>query len=86
MIDFYAHARRRRGHLQDQVGAWLSNDGANHRVALLAFPNFVEDPEKDTRTGMHHSAFEYASFEELNSSYLRLRSRTSPRRCAWIMG
>ena len=58
---------------QDQVGAWLSNDGANHRVALLAFPNFVDDPEKDTRTGMHHSAFEYDSFEELNSSYLRLK-------------
>ena len=58
---------------QDQVGAWLSNDGANHRVALLAFPNFVDDPDKDTRTGMHHSAFEYANFEDLNSSYLRLR-------------
>ena len=58
---------------QDQVGAWLSNDGANHRVALLAFPNFVEDPDKDTRTGMHHSAFEYGSFAELNSNYLRLK-------------
>ncbi len=38
-----------------------------------AFPGFVDDPEKDTRTGMHHSAFEYDSFEELNASYLRLR-------------
>ena len=67
------HARGRRGVFQDQVGAWLSNDDANHRIALLAFPNFVDDPEKDTRTGMHHSAFEYASFEELNASYLRLK-------------
>lgn len=54
-------------------GAWLSNDDANHRIALLAFPNFVNDPDKETRTGMHHSAFEYASFEDLNSSYLRLK-------------
>jgi catechol 2,3-dioxygenase len=54
-------------------GAWLSNDEANHRIALLAFPGFADDPEKDTRTGMHHSAFEYDSFEDLNASYLRLR-------------
>ena len=42
-------------------------------IALLAFPNFVDDPGKDTRTGMHHSAFEYPGFEELNASYLRLK-------------
>ena len=36
---------------QDHVGAWLSDDAANHRIALLAFPGFVDDPEKDTRTG-----------------------------------
>ncbi len=58
---------------QDQVGAWLSNDGANHRIALLAFPNFTDDPDKENRAGMHHSAFEYASFDDLNSSYLRLK-------------
>ena len=73
MIDFYRTLVGAEVIFQDQVGAWLSNDGANHRVALLAFPNFVDDPEKDTRTGMHHSAFEYANFEDLNSSYLRLR-------------
>ena len=33
----------------------------------------MDDPEKDTRTGMHHSAFEYGSFEELNATYLRLK-------------
>jgi 2-polyprenyl-6-methoxyphenol hydroxylase-like FAD-dependent oxidoreductase/catechol 2,3-dioxygenase-like lactoylglutathione lyase family enzyme len=73
MIDFYRELVGLEVIFQDQVGAWLSNDGANHRVALLAFPNFVDDPEKDTRTGMHHSAFEYDSFDELNSAYLRLK-------------
>jgi catechol-2,3-dioxygenase len=73
MIDFYRTLVGAEVVFQDQVGAWLSNDAANHRVALMAFPNFVEDPEKDTRTGMHHSAFEYGSFEDLNTSYLRLR-------------
>lgn len=73
MIDFYAELVGAEVIHQDDVGAWLSNDEANHRIALLAFPNFVDDPEKETRTGMHHSAFEYASFDDLNSSYLRLR-------------
>jgi 2-polyprenyl-6-methoxyphenol hydroxylase-like FAD-dependent oxidoreductase/catechol 2,3-dioxygenase-like lactoylglutathione lyase family enzyme len=73
MIDFYGTLVGAEVIHQDAVGAWLSNDDANHRIALLAFPNFADDPEKDTRTGMHHSAFEYASFEDLNASYLRLK-------------
>ena len=73
MIDFYCELVGAEVIFQDAVGAWLSNDGANHRIALLAFPNFSDDPEKDTHTGMHHSAFEYPSFEELNASYLRLK-------------
>ena len=73
MIDFYKALVGAEVVFQDEVGAWLSNDKANHRVALLAFPNFVDDPEKETRTGMHHSAFEYESFGDLNASYERLR-------------
>jgi catechol 2,3-dioxygenase len=73
MIDFYRELVGAEVIHQDAVGAWLSNDGANHRIALLAFPNFSDDPEKDAHTGMHHSAFEYPSFEELNASYLRLK-------------
>ena len=73
MIDFYGTLVGAEVVFQFEGGAWLSNDGANHRVALLAFPNFVDDAEKETRTGMHHSAFEYDSFDELMSSYVRLR-------------
>ncbi len=73
MIDFYRTLVGAEVVFQDQMGAWLSNDGANHRIALLAFAGFVDDPDKETRTGMHHSAFEYASFVELNSNYLRLK-------------
>ena len=72
MIDWYGTLIGAEVLFQAPDGAWLSNDEANHRVALLAFPVFVDDPEKDTRTGMHHSAFEYDSFEDLNASYLRL--------------
>lgn len=73
MIDWYSTLVGAQVLFQDAVGAWLSNDEANHRIALLAFPGFVDDPDKDTRTGLHHSAFEYATFEDLNASYLRLR-------------
>ena len=73
MIDWYAIVVGSKPNFQDDVGAWLTNDAANHRIALLAFPGFKDDPEKETRTGLHHSAFEYDSFEDLNASYLRLR-------------
>ena len=74
MIDWYAEVVGTEVVFRDATGAWMSNDGANHRVALLAFPGFADDPDKDTRTGMHHSAFEFASFDELNAGYLRLRA------------
>jgi catechol-2,3-dioxygenase len=73
MIEYYRTLIGAEVIFQDQVGAWLSNDDANHRIALLAFPNFVDDPDKESRTGMHHSAFEYGSFDDLNASYLRLK-------------
>src|SRR5882762_5735270 len=56
-------------------GAWLTNDGANHRIALLALPGYADDPNKDRHTGLHHTAYEYGSFDELMSSYERLRDR-----------
>ena len=73
MIDFYSVLVGTEVLHQDDVVAWLSNDEANHRIALLAFPNFEDDPDKETHTGIHHSAFEYGGFDQLNSSYLRLK-------------
>ena len=73
MIDWYSIVVGAEVNFQDAVGAWLSNDQANHRIALLAFPDFTDDPEKENHTGLHHSAFEYGGFDELNSSYLRLK-------------
>ena len=74
MIDFYSALIGTEVNCQYELGAWISNDEANHRIALLAFPNFVDDPDKETRTGLHHTAFEYDSFEDLNSSYVRLKA------------
>jgi catechol 2,3-dioxygenase len=73
MIDWYGAVVGTEVVFQDATGAWLSNDTANHRIALLAFPSFVDDPDKDTRTGMHHSAFEFDTFAALDDNYVRLR-------------
>ena len=73
MVDWYSTVVGAEVIFKYDMGAWLSNDAANHRIALLAFPNFTDDPEKDGHAGMHHTAFEYDSFDDLNESYLRLR-------------
>ena len=73
MIDFYATLVGCEVTFQYELGAWISNDQANHRIALIAVPGLVDDPEKEIRTGLHHTAFEYDGFEEMNASYLRLK-------------
>ncbi len=74
MIDWYRVVVGAEPTFRYDLGAWLTNDAANHRIALLAVPNLTDDPEKDTRTGIHHSAFEYDSFDDLNASYLRMKA------------
>jgi catechol 2,3-dioxygenase len=54
-------------------GAWLTNDGANHRIAMLMTPQIDEDPGKLGHSGMHHTAFEHATMDELLDGYVRLR-------------
>jgi 2-polyprenyl-6-methoxyphenol hydroxylase-like FAD-dependent oxidoreductase/catechol 2,3-dioxygenase-like lactoylglutathione lyase family enzyme len=74
MIDWYGTVTGVEVLFQNELGAWMSNDAANHRIALTAFPNFVDHPDKDNHTGLHHTAFEFDTFEELNEAYLRLKA------------
>ena len=62
--------------------AFLTNDEANHRLALTTTPTLLHDPGKRQHDRLHHTAFEYDSFEDLNATYLRLRDRgITPRAC-----
>jgi catechol 2,3-dioxygenase len=54
-------------------GAWLSNDEANHRIALLANPEWEDDPDKVQHTGLHHTAYEFPSMDDLLDTYVRLK-------------
>jgi catechol-2,3-dioxygenase len=82
MIDWYGLVVGLRPVHQFPGGAWLSNDAANHRLALLSSPGLQDDPDKLTRTGIHHTAFEYASLDELIDTYERLApSGIAPHAC-----
>ena len=73
MIDYYSVLVGADVNFQDEVGAWLSNDQANHRIALLAFPGFSDDPEKEATRACTTRRSSMRSFDDLNASYLRLK-------------
>ena len=51
---------------------WFSYDYANHRLALIQLPFFVE--QVPLAASMHHMAFEYDSLDDLMHTYLRLKA------------
>jgi catechol 2,3-dioxygenase len=75
LIDWYGIVVGAEVVFQYPFGAWLTNDRANHRIALLAFPEWRRDPEQHLHIGLGHTAFEYDSLEHLVASYVRLRDQ-----------
>ncbi len=73
MIDWYGTVVGLKPTYQYDGGAWLTNDAANHRLALLCVPGLSDDPDKIAHTGIHHTAFEYANLGELLDTYTRLK-------------
>ena len=55
--------------------AWLTNDEANHRIALLRLPGTKVPVDKPHTAGLHHTAFEYGSFDQWLDNYVRLREQ-----------
>lgn len=55
--------------------AWLTNDESNHRIALLRLPGTKVPVDKPHTAGLHHTAFEYASFDQWLDNYVRLREQ-----------
>ena len=74
MIDWYGIVVGMKPNHQFPGGAWLTNDEANHRLALLVSPALSDDPNKLNHTGFHHSAFVYPSMGDLLDTYLRLKA------------
>ena len=74
MIDWYATVVGLTPTFQYPNGAWLTNDAANHRLALVTVPLLSDDPDKLMHTGIHHSAYEYATIDDLLGTYTRLKA------------
>lgn len=55
--------------------AWLTNDEANHRIALIRIPGTQVPVNKPRTAGHHHTAFEYATFDQWLDNYIRLRDQ-----------
>ena len=73
MIDWYATTVGLSTVFQFPGGAWLTNDAANHRLALLTSSKMSDDEDKLVHTGVHHIAFEYATIDELLHTYTHLK-------------
>jgi catechol 2,3-dioxygenase len=75
MIDWYGTVLGMKSMFQFPGGAWLTNDEANHRLALLTSPQLSDDSDKLMHNGFHHSAFEYPTMGDLLDAYSRLKAR-----------
>jgi catechol-2,3-dioxygenase len=74
MVDWYGTVIGARPNFQSEFFAVVTNDGASHRIALTALPALKDDDDKVVHTGIHHSAFEYETLDELLATYLRLKN------------
>ncbi len=72
MIDWYAAVVGIEPVFQAPGIAFLSNDGANHRISMAGGPHFRDNPQFRTYAGLHHLAFEYPSVDDLLDSWQRL--------------
>ncbi|MGZ0043117.1 VOC family protein [Paenibacillus ottowii] len=54
-------------------GVWVTNDSANHRIAIIGLPGLQSETSNAPRVGISHIAFEYDSLDDLLDTYVRLR-------------
>jgi catechol 2,3-dioxygenase len=75
MIEWYTDAVGLVLTYRAEQAAWLTNDEANHRLALLATPGLTDDPDKVEHVGLHHSAWEFADLDGLLETYVHFREK-----------
>jgi catechol 2,3-dioxygenase len=56
------------------AAAFVSNDRAHHRMAIFEVPHLQEDTDKGAHVKLQHVAFEYATLDDLLTSYVRIKS------------
>jgi catechol 2,3-dioxygenase len=84
MVDWYAkvlgmapnHRSSTPAGPQTNVGlraAWVTNDRANHRVAIMALPGLKDDPQRSQHHRLQHVAFELPTIDDLLATFARLK-------------
>ncbi len=74
MIEWYGKVIGSRKQFQNDVMGFITNDDVPGRIALLTSPKLTDDPDRTRHTGIHHSAFEYASVDDLLESWERMKN------------
>lgn len=54
--------------------AFLSNDDASHRIAMIEIPGLTADPDHARHRRLQHIAFAFTTLDELLGSYVRLKA------------
>jgi catechol 2,3-dioxygenase len=77
MIEWYAKVLGMKTNFQSTRGevafAFLSNDRAHHRMALIAWPGLKGDSDRRLHAKLQHVAFEYATIDKLLNAWERLK-------------
>jgi catechol-2,3-dioxygenase len=53
--------------------AWVTNDGANHRIAIMELPGLTDDPQRSRHHRLQHVAFELPTIDDLLATHARLK-------------
>lgn len=51
---------------------WITNDEANHRIAIIGIPGLSNDENRSKHSRIQHMAFEYDTLDDLLDTYVRL--------------
>ena len=73
MIDFYEAVAGLEAVYRSAEGAWLTTTRPTTGSPCWPCPDLVAPVAKGHTTGLHHTAFEYATFEEWIDNYVRLK-------------
>jgi catechol 2,3-dioxygenase-like lactoylglutathione lyase family enzyme len=61
--------------LPPMQASWVTNDGANHRIAIMALPGLTPDPDRSRHPRLQHVAFELPSIDALLQTYAHLKAK-----------
>lgn len=83
MIDWYVQVVGLRPTYRFEGGAWLTNDAANHRLALLTHPSLTDDPDKLAHSGITTARTSTARWTSCSTPTHASSARGSCRTPAW---